>query len=92
MRLSYNPPAGAVGHAIAKAFGADPKSEMDQDLLRMKSLLETGKLPHDAAKNVSELPPETTFIRSQDSCRLLGCWREGDSHCAGGAFVFAGGK
>ena len=53
MRLSYNPPAGAVGHAIAKAFGADPKSEMDEDLLRMKSLLETGKLPHDAAKNVS---------------------------------------
>lgn len=56
VRLSYNPPAGAIGHAIAKAFGADPKSEMDEDLLRMKSLLETGKLPHDAAQNAFESP------------------------------------
>ena len=50
VRISYNPPAGALGHAVAKAFGADPKSEMDQDLLRMKTLLETGQTPHDAAQ------------------------------------------
>lgn len=50
VRISYNPPAGAIGHAVAKAFGADPKSEMDQDLMRMKSLLETGQIPHDAAQ------------------------------------------
>jgi hypothetical protein len=31
-------------------FGADPKSEMDADLLRMKSMIETGHAPHDAAK------------------------------------------
>ena len=50
VRISYNPPAGAIGHAIARAFGADPKSEMDADLMRMKTLLETGQLPHDAAE------------------------------------------
>ena len=50
VRLSYNPPAGAIGHAVAAALGADPKSEMDADLMRMKSLLETGHLPHDAAQ------------------------------------------
>ncbi len=50
MRLSYNPPAGPIGHAIAKAFGADPKSEMDQDLMRLKTLLETGNAPRDAAQ------------------------------------------
>jgi uncharacterized membrane protein len=61
VRLSYNPPAGAIGHAIAKAFGADPKSEMDQDLMRMKSLLETGKLPHDAAQKVFE-PPRGSHV------------------------------
>jgi hypothetical protein len=33
-------------------FGADPKSEMDADLLRMKSMIETGHPPHDAAKPV----------------------------------------
>jgi uncharacterized membrane protein len=53
IRLSYNPPGGALGHVIAKLFGSDPKSEMDQDLLRLKTMLETGRLPHDAAQPVS---------------------------------------
>ncbi|HYJ91934.1 MAG TPA: SRPBCC family protein [Pyrinomonadaceae bacterium] len=56
VRLSYSPPAGAIGHALAKVFGADPKSEMDADLMRMKSLLETGSIPHDAAQSVFGLP------------------------------------
>ncbi|HJS52299.1 MAG TPA: SRPBCC family protein [Pyrinomonadaceae bacterium] len=56
VRISYNPPAGAVGHAVAKAFGADPKSEMDADLMRMKAMLETGRTPHDAAQNIYGSP------------------------------------
>jgi uncharacterized membrane protein len=43
IRMSYCPPAGLFGHAAAWLFGADPKSEMDADLVRLKSLLETGK-------------------------------------------------
>jgi hypothetical protein len=39
-----------VGHAMAKLFGADPKSEMDADLVRMKTLIETGHAPRDAAR------------------------------------------
>jgi hypothetical protein len=31
-------------------FGADPRSEMIADLLRMKSFIETGRQPHDAAE------------------------------------------
>lgn len=50
VRLSYVPPAGAFGHAVATIFGADPKSEMDSDLLRMKTIIETGRVPHDAAR------------------------------------------
>jgi uncharacterized membrane protein len=50
VQLSYIPPAGAFGHAVAALFGADPKSEMDADLLRMKSMIETGHPPHDAAR------------------------------------------
>jgi uncharacterized membrane protein len=49
IRLSYNPPAGAVGHAVAALFGADPKTEMDEDLMRMKTLIETGNRPRDEA-------------------------------------------
>jgi uncharacterized membrane protein len=43
IRLSYNPPGGAIGHAVASFFGFDPKSSMDEDLVRFKSLIEEGK-------------------------------------------------
>ncbi len=43
IRMSYCPPAGVFGHAVAWLFGADPKSEIVEDLVRLKSLLETGK-------------------------------------------------
>jgi uncharacterized membrane protein len=43
MRFSYNPPGGMLGHFAAKLFGADAKSAMDDDLARLKSLIEEGK-------------------------------------------------
>jgi len=43
VELSYNPPGGAIGHAFAKLLGADPQKQMDDDLLRLKSLLERGR-------------------------------------------------
>jgi uncharacterized membrane protein len=49
VQLRYAPPGGVLGHAVAKAFGADPKREMDDDLQRLKSLIETGRLPRDSA-------------------------------------------
>lgn len=53
LEMSYNPPAGALGHVVARLFGADPKSELDEDMLRLKSTLETGKAPRDAAARES---------------------------------------
>jgi len=49
VQMRYTPPAGVIGHAVAKFFASDPKSEMDDDLARMKSAIETGKPVHDAA-------------------------------------------
>lgn len=48
LTMTYTPMAGSVGHAIAVLFGADPKSELDEDLLRLKALLEGVNVPHDA--------------------------------------------
>lgn len=56
IRFSYNPPAGAIGHAIAALLGEDPKSMMDDDLARMKTLIETGNPPRDAARPVHNAP------------------------------------
>lgn len=47
--MTYNPPAGVIGHAVASFFGADPKKEMDEDMARAKSYLETGKPARDAS-------------------------------------------
>lgn len=43
VRMTYNPPAGALGHAVASLLGGDPKSRMDEDLARFKTLLEDGR-------------------------------------------------
>ena len=43
VRMSYTPPAGAVGHTVATLFGANPKQAMDEDLMRLKSLFEHGE-------------------------------------------------
>jgi uncharacterized membrane protein len=43
VRIAYHPPGGAFGHALAALFGADPKKQLDDDLLRFKSLVEQGR-------------------------------------------------
>ncbi|MFZ9887460.1 MAG: SRPBCC family protein [Myxococcota bacterium] len=43
INLVYRPPGGALGHSFARALGADPRARMDDDLLRLKSLLEEGR-------------------------------------------------
>lgn len=42
VRMTYNPPAGVLGHAVASFFGADPKHEMDVDFVQVKQLLAEG--------------------------------------------------
>lgn len=48
LHMSYHPPVGMLGHGIAKFLGGDPKHLLDDDLLRLKSLLENGRTtgPH----------------------------------------------
>ncbi len=61
IRLSYNPPVGAIGHAFARLLGADPKRQMDDDLLRFKSLLELGKATGHETVTREQLAP--TILR-----------------------------
>jgi uncharacterized membrane protein len=53
VRMSYTPPAGAIGHGLAVLLGSDPKAQMDDDLARMKSFIERGDVPRDAAQQRS---------------------------------------
>lgn len=43
VQMIYKPPAGMLGHALAHALGFDPKARMDEDLVRMKTLIEQGR-------------------------------------------------
>jgi uncharacterized membrane protein len=49
VKMSYRPPGGVIGHAVAALLGADPRTGMTADLMRMKTFIETGRPPHDAA-------------------------------------------
>jgi uncharacterized membrane protein len=44
VRMSYTPPAGAIGHWIATLLGADPERQMEEDLQRMKAFIERGSV------------------------------------------------
>jgi uncharacterized membrane protein len=57
IEMCYHPIGGMIGHAMARFFRSDPKSEMDADLLRMKTFIEKGHMPHDAA---SPLPNDAS--------------------------------
>lgn len=43
--INYVPPAGIIGHAIATAFGENPRRQMRDDLRNFKRLMETGEIP-----------------------------------------------
>jgi hypothetical protein len=51
IHMSYNQPAGAIGHALATVLGADPKKKMDDDLMRMKTMIEEKTVAYDVAEN-----------------------------------------
>ena len=47
VQMTYVPPAGVAGHAVAQLFGVDPRQAMHDDLVRLKTLLEEGKTSTD---------------------------------------------
>lgn len=58
IQMTYAPPAGVLGHAVAALFGADPKHAMDEDMVRLTSLLEEGRTSTDNGRvHREELEP-----------------------------------
>ena len=57
IRMSYNPPGGAIGHGIATLLRTDPKTLIEEDLVRIKTVLESGKIPRDVQQ------PHTRFSK-----------------------------
>lgn len=43
--LRYDPPAGVVGATVSRILGEDPATNVQEDLRRLKALIETGEIP-----------------------------------------------
>lgn len=43
--MQYNPPAGRLGHWIAKLAGESPEQQIREDLRNFKRMMETGEIP-----------------------------------------------
>jgi len=48
--LSYDPPAGRVGAAVAKLLGEEPEQQVEEDLRRFKQVIEAVETPARARK------------------------------------------
>ncbi len=67
--LSYAPPAGKMGVAIAKILGEEPGRQVADDLRRFKQLMEAGELPTNDRQPVTTPPDESGgFSDQQDHC------------------------
>ena len=81
----YQPPAGALGGALAKVLGKDPSFMMRQDLRRLKALIEAGEIPtvegqsHGPRSGVAACHAEPDVGRT--STRRRRSWRWGRGSC-----------
>ncbi len=50
VELQYNPPAGMIGAAFASLWGKEPGQQIQEDLHRLKQLLEAGEIPTTAGQ------------------------------------------
>ena len=57
IQMHYSPPAGVLGHGLAWLIGIDPKRELDDDLVRLRSFLEAGKVASDSAVQAGAAGP-----------------------------------
>jgi uncharacterized membrane protein len=48
VRLTYEPPLGSAGNAVARLLGEEPRQQVTDDLRRFKQVLETGEVVRSA--------------------------------------------
>lgn len=54
--LTYHPPGGSIGAAVAKLFGEEPSQQIDEDLRHLKERFEKG----DAVGKTAAMPAQAT--------------------------------
>ena len=78
VEIEYDMPAGAIGQAVARYFGEDPHQQLDDDLRRLKQVIETGEVVRsDGAPGGKRARHEFRSVRPSPCRRRSGrrCWR-----------------
>ena len=79
IRMFYKPPGGVIGHYLAALLGVDAKHDMDDDLVRLKSLMELGRtrahgISVHRGTRTSNTPQPCNSRRDRDlECVCIGC-------------------
>ena len=50
VEINYEPPAGKLGASLAKLFGEEPDTQLEDDLPRFKQIMEAGEIPTTAGQ------------------------------------------
>src|SRR5205823_7956312 len=72
IELQYNPPGGTFGAWFARLFGEEPSQQIEEDLRRLKHLLETGEVAttkgqaSSRASDAALKKPQRTNVRGWD--------------------------
>jgi uncharacterized membrane protein len=76
VEIKYIPPVGKTGALVAKAFGRDAESEIEQDLHRLKAFLETGQLPEETTSHIWQRAAQTArkTALAADTCVHNNTW------------------
>jgi uncharacterized membrane protein len=65
--LQYNPPGGTLGALFARLFGEEPGQQVEEDLRRLKQLMETGEIPTTQGQPHGERSPLVKAAHKQSS-------------------------
>jgi hypothetical protein len=67
--LVYDIPGGTVGKAVAKYFGEEPQQQLDDDLRRLKQVLETARWSGPTAARGARKPARSSRSVRRNRCR-----------------------
>lgn len=54
LKMTYNPLAGIIGHGVASLVGNDLKALLEEDLLRIKTVLDETVIPRDVQQRIPQ--------------------------------------